>query len=450
MTEESTTYLGRNRTPLMIAVVASVSGLILLALFAYLLFGSGDEDVGEATPTPFAAPIFLTPQDIISVQLGGASPITLTLDTPTFLTVGGQQFAIQAQPVAPDGAWAPAFTQENMAAWLQGSVINYVFGLDDTTNNRNLIQSLTPGADLTLQTKQGTIYQFAFESRTTESVQNTDVFSQRQPGITLVLVGTQGPDRLVARGAFQSPETLGSGLNPAPFFSLGETADLGGLQLTVTGATHLLDRPEAPAGFVFYLVDVQAHNASSDGLDLSSLVRLTLGDDLGNQYAVSPAAGQLGNFPPLPTLLGPGETAQGTVGYQIPAGLQTAQLTWTARREDSGQTVEVRIPFAAESGDAAAAQVDLLSAEITLDGTSLMLQGQISNSNQQALVVRETDVTLTSQGAVFLILSTNPGFPWIVNAGQTLPFSVAFQRPQTPAPAVFTVLNHSFEISGLP
>ncbi len=450
MAEESTTSAWRGRAPLIIAVVASVSGLILLMLFAYLLFGSDREDVGEATPTPFASPVALAPQDILSVQLGGASPVTITLDTPTFLTVGGQQFAIQVQPVAPDGSWAPAFTQDNIAAWLQGSVVNYVFGLDDTTTNRNLIQSLTPGATITLQTKRGTVYQFAFESRTTQPAQNADVFSQRQPGVTLILLRTQGPDRLVARGAFQSPETGdGGGLSPTPFYNLGEMADLEGLQWTVTGATHLLDRPEAPPGFVFYLVDVQVYNNSAGTVDLS-LVGLMLGDELGNQYAASPAAGQLGNFPPLPAALGPGETAQGTVGYQIPAGLQTAYLTWMARRQDTGSAIEVRIPFTAAGDAGGAAQVDLFSADVTLDGTSLTLQGQISNGGQQALVVRETDVTLTSQGAVFLILSTNPGFPWIVNAGQSLPFSVAFQRPQTSATAVFTVLNQSFEISGLP
>lgn len=438
------------RAPLLIAVVAILAGCLLVALFAYLLFGNniGRPVTGDATPTPFAPPAVAFNPQVVSVQVGGGNVVSVTLDTPNFLTVGGSQFSIQAQPADPQGGWTPTFGQETTAVWLQGSVVNYVFGLDDTTANRTLIQELTPGSEIRLETKRGAVLLFVFESRDTAAVQDAGIYSQREPGVTLILVGTEGQNRLVARGAYQGADSLTGGEATSNVFQLGELAAIGDLQMSVTGATQLLDRPEAPVGFAFYLVDVQIANVGVSNLDMG-LLRFTLADDLGNQYAANPVAGQMGNFPPLGASVGPGETIQATIGYQIPRELQSSALTWTARRSDSGAEIQVRIPFTPTSGSADTAQIDLFSGEVSLDGTSLLLQGQITNNGQQVVVVRETDVSLNSQGTVFLILSTNPGFPWIINPGQTLPFSVSFQRPLNADAATFTVLNQGFAIEGL-
>lgn len=439
------------RTPLVIAAIAIFAGCLLVFLFAYLLFGNNDNNdnpsIGDATPTPFASPVAPFNPQVVSVQIGNSNAVSLTLDTPNFLTIGGRQFTVQTQPVDSQGVWTPVFGQETTSVWLQGAVVNYVFGLDDTTANRELIQGLLPGSEIVLETKRGVVYQFAFESRDTPAVADTSIYSQREPGITLILVGTEGQNRLVARGSYQGADGLIS--EPATdAFQLGELADVGDLQVSVTGATHLLDRPEAPVGFAFYLIDFQVRSLAVNSFDLSFL-RLTLADDLGNQYANNPAAAQLGNYPPLGTVLGPGETTQATAGYQIPRELQSSALTLRVQRVDSGAEIEVRIPFTPTSDSADSVRVDLFSGEVSIDGTSLQLQGQITNSGDQTLVVPETGITLVSQGTVFLILSTNPGFPWIVNTGQTLPFSVSFQRPINADSAVFTVLNQSFSIEGL-
>jgi hypothetical protein len=58
------------------------------------------------------------------------------------------------------------------------------------------------------------------------------------------------------------------------------------------------------------------------------------------------------------------------------------------------------------------------------------------------------DVTLTSEGTNYLMLSTSPAFPWVFSPAQRQPFAVTFQRPAG-STAIFTILNRSFQLTGL-
>jgi hypothetical protein len=65
-------------------------------------------------------------------------------------------------------------------------------------------------------------------------------------------------------------------------------------------------------------------------------------------------------------------------------------------------------------------------------------------------VVTEREISLgTADGSTYLMLSTNPAFPWAVAAGQTRQFTVTFQRPLQSDSAIFTVLNQPFQLSNL-
>ncbi len=46
---------------------------------------------------------------------------------------------------------------------------------------------------------------------------------------------------------------------------LDETAQLGDLQITPIATSYLADRPEAPPGFAFYLVDFSLQNVGTYG-----------------------------------------------------------------------------------------------------------------------------------------------------------------------------------------
>jgi hypothetical protein len=431
------------RFPLLLAVGAAAGGLVLVCLFAVLLLRpEGASLVEGPTPTPFVEVIA---QPIAADVMISSDTMSVSVAAPISLDVGTRTFSVQAQTIPVDGAWAPAIANPNTAVWVYGTVINYVIGISDTAENRAAVERLAPGDEMTLRSRDGSIYNFAFSSRRFVPVTSRDVFAQTTPGITLVLMGSTGQERLVVQGRYVVATTTPA--EDPNVVELGETAQFDGLQVTVTGAAHLFDRPEVPQGFAFYLIDFELQNISANVLD-AGLLRLALIDHLGNQYALNPLASQIGNHLPLGGPLAPGQKVQATAGYQIPAGLESPVLRWVITRQDNNSQVQVNIPFRSGADVGEQAVVMLQQAEVSLDGTSLLLLGQLTNLGDQPLIVQEQNVSLSSDGTIYLILSTNPGLPWVVGAGQTMPFSLTFQRPVGSA-AVFTVLNQPFQLDGL-
>lgn len=437
---------------LLLLVIVAIIGLIAVCIFGILLVRSLLTDNGislvPGTPTPFASTPIPPANEPLIVGVSESTTVTVTLDVPVSLNVAGQTFSVQTQVIAADGLWSPTIEGQDMAVWVYGTIINYIIGLPDTPANRSLLEEqLAPGSSIILTTRRGTEYTFDFSNRQTVPSNNRDVFVQTRPGITLVLLGAREGERLVVRGDYVVAETTDTGFGNV--VSLGETAQLEDVQVTVTGATYVPDRPEAPPGFAFYLVDYQIQNVGLTAVDTSNL-QLLLTDDLGNQYALNGPASQLGNYPPLSGFLNAGQTVQATAGYQIPASLVSTNLNWIVARSGSNSRVQVTIPFNAGANVAQGTAVSLQSVTTSADLTSLILVGQITNVGGQPVVVTEGDITLrTEDGAGYLLLSTNPAFPWTVGPGQTTPFSVSFQRPPTADSAVFTVLNQPFQLTGL-
>jgi hypothetical protein len=197
------------------------------------------------------------------------------------------------------------------------------------------------------------------------------------------------------------------------------------------------------------MIDYQVQNVGTQPVNADSL-EMVLADDLGNLYALNPTASRLGNNPPLSGSIMPGQAQLATAGYQIPATLSSATLRWQVSIQPSGGQIQVNISF---QGQIAPEQqqfsIQLQEALVSPEGSSLIISGQITNLGDQPLTIDVTDVSLSStSGTVFLMLSTNPAFTWSVPPGQTLLFIVTFQRPLA-ADAIFTVLNQSFQITGL-
>lgn len=441
-----------DRGPLFIALIAVVIGLCLLCAFAVLLIrGNGVTDLadgdGEA-PTPFPSPA-ASQNDIIIAGISGSTPISLPLMIPTSLRIGGETFTVRSEPIGEDGVWNPAVGDQDAALWVYGSLINYIVGLPNTRENRDLLENLGAGEEIQLVMRGGNPLTFSITNREVVASNRTDVFAQNTPGITLILLRASGDERLVVQGDYVvDPAAGGTNGGPGNVVELGETAQLDDLRLTVTGASSLFDRPEAPPGFAFYLVDFQVQNVGAEPIDLSTM-RFILMDDLGNQYARSGQASQLGAQPPPSGTLLPDESRQATAGYQIPVGLSSATLTWVAGREGSSGQVRVTIPFAGGSEDAGLnATITLQSADVSADGTALVVAGEIANNGEQPVVVSESQVSLTSNGTLHLMLSTSPAFPWVISPGQAVPFSVSFQRPAG-GQAILTLLNRPFQLTGL-
>ena len=443
----------RRRLPLILAIVASVLGLVIVCVAAIFLIRDARPSFlfGDVTPTPFAPIGQDGNQAQIGIAISNSPAMSLTLSTPTLLAVGDKVYNVVPQAVETTGRWSVGDLDNDQAVWVQGTVVNYLLGINNANANRRVLESLAPGDQIRLTMRDESVFVFVVTAREIVPQTQTDILAQQSPGITIALLGSDNQDRLVVHGDFQTTEgSANSNLNGSGnVVEMGETAQLGSARLTVNSVTGLFDRPEAPPGFIFFLVNFQIQNAGSAPLDTSTL-RFELQDEYGNTYAQNPVASQLGNFPPLQGLLNLGEVRDAVSGYQLPAGLTSPTLRWVASTNDvtAGQA-QVNIPFAAGGSEASqAALIVPQSAEVSLDGTSVTVVGQITNTGTQNVVVKEGDVSLTSEGTLYLKLSTNPSFPWVIPAGQTITFSVAFQRPLA-SEAIFTVLGQPFQLVGM-
>lgn len=441
--------LSGNPLLLVLAIVAIIA-LLAACIMGFLLLrqnlggGTDSTTAGEPTPFPAATQPAAGNQPVI-VGVSDSGTYSVTLDIPTTLGVLDQQRGIQPESIGVDGLWAPQISEEN-AAWVNGTVVNYVFGLPDTEQNRALLESLAPGNEITVTTRGGTVHTFAFDSRSQVPETDRSVFNQQAPGITLILLGGDAADRLVVRGRYEvaAANTGGS----SNVIQLGETAQLGDVQVSPQATSFLTSRPEAPPGFGFFLIDFALQNVGLTAVDATAY-RFTLSDELGNQYALNPIASRLGNFPPLGGFINAGQSVSATAGYQIPAGLVSPTLTWTVTAPDGAQ-IQAVLPFTAGGAAGQSVVISLQEATITPDLNNLIIVGQATNMGAQPLVITAADISLrTPTGSDYLLLATNPPFPWTIPPGQTLQFAVTYQRPIGSGSAVFTILSQPFELSGL-
>ena len=445
-----------SRDPVVWVVLGvSLLGLLLICVFGYLLLGDSlggqtADNGSQATAVPSNAtpnqPAISTNPIALEAVVAGSAPVSLTLDAPVFLEVGGQTFPITARYVAPQAIWEPVATADPTALWVYGTIVNYTFALPGSAANEALLERLVQGDPILIRTKSQAEYRFTFTGSELVDPNTAALFQQNRPAITLVWLGEkENGRRLVVRGDYVVAQTNTAASNNDLTCELGEICQLGNTRLTVSGATHAVDRPEAPPGFALYLVDFSLENLGTGPLD-TGLLRLALVDDGGNQYSLNAAASQLGNYPMLTGFVNASETKLATAGYQIPAGLASTQLRWVVSRVDAPGQMGVRIPFTGNR--AQNVLVTLQQAEISPDGTSLNIVGQVTNLGQQPVIIGEGDLSLKGDNTVYLLMTTSPGFPWSVQGGQVTNFVLSYQRPQSGS-AVFQLLNHSFQLTGL-
>ena len=432
-----------------VAVVALLAACIMGFFLLRPMLNDGDTGAegtpSAGEPTPFPETTQQAAGQPVIVGVSDSGTISVTLDAPATLDLLDSQWAVQPQNIGVDGLWAPEI-DENTAAWVNGTIVNYVFGLNDSETNRALLESLTAGQQMIVTTRQGATHTFSFDSRNLVSSSDRNVYNQQTPGLTLILMGSDEDNRLVVRGRYEvAAASQSSGGN---VIQMGETAQLGDAQFTPQANSFLTNRPEAPAGFGFFLIDFVMQNVGLSAIDTSAY-RFTLSDELGNQYALNPIASRLGNYPPLSGFINAGQSATATAGYQIPAGLVSPNLTWTITAPD-GTQVQGILPFTAGGAAGQSAVISLQQATITPDLSNLIIVGQVTNIGVQPLVIAPEDISLrTPAGSDYLLLATNPPFPWAVPPNQTLQFAVTYQRPIGSASAVFTILSQPFELSGL-
>ena len=459
--ETSTSLLAGRRPIIILGALIAVSLIAICALGYTLIKSSGINlpdglDAGEQTgsePTPFAPAVGAQSGTGESIVYGisDSSTVSVTLDIPVSLAVGERDFVVLPQTINPDGSWSPGISSDSAAGWVHGSVINYIMALQSTGENADLLRSLAPGSEVVMTTQNGSDFVFEVAGSRQVDVGDQTVFSQLSPGLTLMLMDDQDGQRLVVDGRYVITDTPsgsgGSEVNTE--VGIGEPVQLDGLQVTINNATYTPDHPQAPPGFAFFILDGLLQNTSSSTVDLGML-QLMLVDETGNRYVLNPVAATLGESAPLTGgFLAAGQSMPFSVGYQIPVGLTSTMLTAQVMRQDTGAGVQINIPFSARNA-VEETNISLQSVEVSEDRANLIMTGQITNNGGQPVVIAQSDVTLrTPDGASYLILSSNPPFPWTIPAGQTLLYVVTFQRPVAADSAVFTVLNQPFQLNNL-
>ncbi|MCP4359252.1 MAG: DUF4352 domain-containing protein [Chloroflexi bacterium] len=442
---QTVSYLRQNPAWLIVIVVFGFA-LLAMCLMALLLVREMRQDETDATPvaqvtlTPLATPAPSQPQVHSS---GESGTISVTLGSPILLKLSGQEFEVQTNPIGADGIWEPGVQEAGEAAWVKDTIVNYVLGLPDRPENESLLAEMAPGDEIQLITNGRASYTFAFTERELVPINDPTVYAQQSPGITIILLEADGDQRLMVRGRYVIAEAESA---PQNVVNMGDTAQLDNIQLTLNSATYVADRGEIPAGFAFFQVDYQIQNVGLTAYDSSGL-EMSLVDELGNRYALNPAASQSGNYPLLNGFLNANQSANASAGYQVPLGLNSETVSWVVTNKETGAQVFVTLPFTGGETAAQGSSISLFQAEVSADLTSLNLGGQITNLGTQPLVVTESNVKLSSgDGTVYLLLSTNPPFPWTVSPGQTIQYFVAYQRPPT-GTTIFRVLNQEFQVT---
>ncbi|MCX7940113.1 MAG: hypothetical protein N2545_11860, partial [Thermoflexales bacterium] len=441
--------------PLLLVSAAALLGILALGCFILALVLLDDRasdreppvDV-RATLTPVNTPAVLS--DVVVIQ---ANETPLPVAIPVRLTIGQQLFEVRAVNVDGD-RWQYDREAEGVAYWLPGTVINYVFGLAPRDANRQALTALRAEDLLVLETTSG-VQRYRVES--IENLSEAELlarFSQQSPGLTLFLLeeGASRRTALIARYADEA--------TPNQLTSVGVPINLGEIRVTVN-AHRLVRGAEVglPLGRNYYQVDFEVMSllTGTQVLDAAQFFA-ELRDASGATYPLSRAASSAaGGRGFTQGALQAGQVLNATAGFEVPDTLAGPVLEWRfALNKNTPYVARVALPYrelvitpTPAPTPVPVAEVTLLNANISPDGTELRVVGLVRNLTNAVLSGSLRDVSLRMPDGQFVpINSVLPAFPWEIAPGETLAFQINFVRPAGSGPAVFTLYNQSYEIGG--
>jgi hypothetical protein len=198
-----------NATPLRAIVFGGVvGGLAFLALvgvaLAILLFTERASVVPPVKILPTTDVASLSSVEVLSTT-GGSIP--LAHSAPQFIKLKERNFGVIAVEAA-GGQWPfqSGTLGSDKAAWILGTLVNYVIGLEANSDNTALLQSLTEDDLIQLVSYSGEARWFRYTGRQWVTLGQADVFRQAQPGLTMVLLGEKSEDQRLVVTASYIPE----------------------------------------------------------------------------------------------------------------------------------------------------------------------------------------------------------------------------------------------------
>ena len=428
----------------LLVIALAVGMLAIVAVGLYGLSILLRETEGPRPPTG-GPPVVETPGG--GPLVFGDPSVTVPPVQPVTVTIKDQSLGVYSIRVQEGGTWPYDPKRSNQAAWVYGTLINYIFGLDAGNRaNVELLESLLEGDPIVVHLSNGRELHFTFRERVRVPLDDVSLFDQRAPGVTLVLLGERGEDRLVARGDYNAEaETEVSG---GVGEGVGMPIEVGPVRVTVqSGELRRGPLPNLLEGFAYYLVNFEIENLSEAPLDTSAFQMLLI-DANDTRYNLSIPA-SLQGLGPLPPLLQPGVPAQATSGFLVPEALPGPVIWEFHPQAGSEEVARVQLPVQAAPPPAPPqAQVLVTAAEITPDGTAVSVRLMIGNPGQDAIVVNESDVSLTAEGISLGLREALPPPPWTIAPGGTLQVVLTFERPPADT-ALLTVLGYRFQLARL-
>jgi len=353
---------------------------------------------------------------------------------PQTLDLGGSTFAVA--PIKPElGHW-PIPADPHQAGWLYGTLVNYVVGLAYSEEYMALLQSLGAGAQLTLTLDNGVQLQFGSPQLALRQPEAA-LFEQRQPGLTLVLLG--GPEGNEARWVLQAAY-----LPSAPIV-MGQAQTVGDVLITVTRVELVERKPER-----WLVVDYQLSHNGETALEPAQL-SLLLEDGHGLRYQPEMGLGQEGHPAPWTAPLAPGTTLAASASYRL-ADAPALPLAWIVRLNTDAGPALARFPlgYVPPQPAPAKAAVNVNQAIYEPERNAVRISGTVRNVGQQALAVNGTQILLKFAGGEATLRSFSPLLPWSLGPGEQESFEAVFDRPAGVQDVTFELLGFVYRLSGLP
>lgn len=408
---------------------------VLLVVALAQLFGLGNP---PAVPAPTSTPA-CTGANCVQAQPQNPVPLKLYVRDRVF----------EIAPVAvPKGKWT-AGAGEGKIEWVFGSLVNVLLGLPNTTENADLLQALSAADKMTLELADGQRREFTFDAQQRVSPEDKTIFSQQHPGLTLILLGDEGDQRLVVTANYDA-SSEGSTVTGSNMVAINTPVEIGPVRVKVLNGRLVENAPGIPVGSAFYLVDFTAENIGEDVLNSADFA-LELMDYARQKYKLSDTASKLGPNPAPAGQLLPGLSGTFTSGFEVPSNITGPILTWVFKPTAKyiGQA-NVAVPLLGPTPTPeprTQAQVQVTQAYFTPDQTELIVAGNIANPTNLLIPVGPADLVLsTPDGVLATLKSTEPSLPWRIGPGDNLNFTLHFSRLPSNE-AILKILNTSFGIS---
>jgi hypothetical protein len=431
-------------------LVGVVGGLIFLSLVCValgitLVTRSRSPTVsGRVTPGPTQGP------SVPVILSGSSGSVPLTVTAPSMLEIKDRKFEVIPVEVAK-GVWPyqPGTLGDAKAVWVFGTLINYVIGLEANSNNTTLLQDLTEADVIQLTTYSGRIVSFRYSGRQWVTVDKTDVFRQMRPGLTLVLLGEQGNDRLVVSASYMAEGEAAPATSALA--KAGTVVDVSGARVRAIAGRLVKNVAGLPTGNAYYQVDFSVTATGQDPLD-ASLFQMELMDASGKRYALSVPASQAGSYGLPGGQLLPGISLTATAGYVVPDTLPGTDVIWTfsPRAGDASPArFQLSVAGPAPTPDPRSlVVVQVTSVRYSSDTAEIIISGGVGNTSKEAVTISLSDISLQTGSSLMQVTVTEPALPWVLQPGQNLAFTIRCTRPPA-GTAIFRMLQSSFELSGI-